>query len=425
MDWKDSPDYKPLVLLGARQVGKTYILEQFAKENFKNFITCNFEKDLELHSLFARSLEPSEIVKNLELYFGTNIVSTETLVIFDEIQECPRALTSLKYFAESRVNLHVAAAGSLLGVAHNSESSFPVGKINLINIFPLSFREFMLAVGEEKLMIHLQSWNPKVALVDALHHKLLELVRIYIIVGGMPEVINLYLKGDTSFTRVRNAQKELNFTYQRDFSKHATKAESIAISALWQSIPEQLSKEVKRFYFSKVKNYQTQQLKAPLQWLIHAGLALKCAQLKTTQVPFAAFAHPSLSKLYLHDVGMLSALVKLNPQLLLSDQESLFTSFRGALAENFVAQELKVEFERDLYYWVSDSGGEIDFVFESPQGQPIALEVKAGENLKAKSLTAFLGRFKEAQALRVSAQNFNQNGRIHNFPLYAVHRLPL
>lgn len=414
---------KPLVILGARQVGKTSLVREFAKRNNLDLFECNFEAEPGLSSLFADSLKPEVLISRISLYHKRDFIPQRSLLFFDEVQECGPALTSLKYFCEEAPEIKLAAAGSLLGLSLSRNASFPVGKVHFLQVCPLSFSEFLIARGEEKLLAYLGSHSLDTPMPELFHKTLLAHLSQYFVVGGMPEAVATYVAGDASFTRVREVQHEILAGYLRDFHKHAGKAGSEEVRAVWNSVPQQLAAESSRFFQSKVEKLNIpRQLTSPIQWLIDAGLIVRVQRVGGIELPFSAFADERNFKLYLLDVGLMGSMLKLDPLLMLEPATTLLLSFKGAMAENYIAQELVRLGKAPLYYWASSGKAELDFILEDAKS-PIALEVKAGLNPKAKSLTTFLERYPNARGVRCSALNFRKDSRIQNLPLYATDRL--
>ncbi len=422
--WKASDMRKPLILRGARQVGKTYLLTEFAKE-YDNHIFINFDEEPHFASFFAENLNPERIIKEFEIYFKQPILPGKTLIIFDEIQECPEALNSLKYFCEKKNEYHVASAGSLLGV--KLSKGFPVGKVNFLDLAPLSFFEFLDALGESSLRKLIEELEEPRAISEIFHEKLIKLLKYYFVVGGMPEAVATYLKKE-NLEDVRVVQKEILDAYTLDFAKHAPEEEVMKIMAVWESIPRQLAKENKKFIFSAIresaraKNYET-----AIQWLKDAGLLLKANLISTPKLPLDAYADKRAFKVFMLDVGLLGAMSKLDPRVLLEGNQ-LFQEFKGSLTENFVATELHDEHFDGLYYWSSNGTAEIDFVI-STEHLIFPLEVKAGISKQKKSLLIYEEKFSHAENVppvlsRTTLRNFAHEAKIINYPLYAISLFP-
>ena len=424
LKWKASDVRKPLVLRGARQVGKTYLLTEFTKE-YDNYVYVNFDEEPHFASFFTENLNPERIIKELEIYFKKSISPGKTLIIFDEIQECPEALNSLKYFCEKKSEYHVATAGSLLGV--KLSKGFPVGKVNFLDLAPLSFFEFLDALGESSLKKMIEELEEPKAISEIFHEKLIKFLKYYFIIGGMPEAVATYLKSENLYD-VRVVQKEILDAYTLDFAKHAPEEEVMKIMAVWEAIPRQLAKENKKFIFSAIresaraKNYET-----AIQWLKDAGLLLKANLISTPKLPLDAYADKRAFKVFMLDVGLLGAMSKLDPRVLL-DGNQLFQEFKGALTENYVATELHDKHFDSLYYWSSEGIAEIDFVV-STQQLIFPLEVKAGISKQKKSLLVYEQKFSRDEypppvLSRTTLRNFAHEAAIINYPLYAISLFP-
>lgn len=425
LHWKGSSLRKPLILRGARQVGKTYLLTEFARKEYKDSLYLNFDENPQLASFFAQDLNPERIIRELNLYFKKKILPETTLLIFDEIQECPQALASLKYFCEKANQYHVTAAGSLLGV--KLFQGFPVGKVNFLDLAPMSFFEFALALGEEELVATLLEMQSPKPISEIFHNRLLSLLKSYFIIGGMPEAVDTYLKTE-DFEQVRSVQKGILDAYILDFTKHAEKHEVMKIMAIWDSVPRQLAKENKKFIFSAIKkSARARDFETALQWLKSAGLILKVNWIAAPKLPLDAYADKDVFKVFLLDVGLLGAMSKLDPRIIL-EGDQLFQEFKGALVENFVATELHDRHFDALYYWSSEGIAEVDFIVFS-EHQVFPLEVKAGFSTKKKSLSVYDAKFgkEEGASLilsRASLRNFDYSGKLINYPLYAIQLFP-
>lgn len=425
LQWKESSLRKPLVLRGARQVGKTYILTEFARREYSDYVYVNFDEEPHFASIFTENLDPDRIIKELGIYFKKTIQPGSTLVVFDEIQECPQALMSLKYFCEKKNEVHLAAAGSLLGV--KLTKGFPVGKVNFLDLSPLNFFEFLHAVGETSLKKMLEDAHDPKAISEIFHSKLISFLKYYFIVGGMPEAVSVYLKTD-SLEHVRIVQKEILDAYILDFAKHAPKDEVMKIMAVWNSIPNQLAKENKKFIFSVIsRSARAREFETSIEWLKSAGLLIKANHISTPKLPLDAYSDKQAFKVFLFDVGLLGAMSKLDPRIILQGDQ-LFQEFKGAMAENFVAIELHDQYFDELYYWTSEGIAEVDFVIAKEQCI-FPLEVKSGISKKKKSLLVYDEKFsKEANnspvLSRASLRNFAFDGKIVNYPLYAIQLFP-
>ena len=420
--WRDNPRRKPLILQGARQVGKTTALRQFGAEYFENTVYLNFERDAKLAGLFEASLAPGDILKQLTLYQDQTISAEKTLLIFDEIQECPRALNSLKYFCEEAPEYHVASAGSLLGVKMIHSQGFPVGKVNFLPVYPLNFFEFLVALGHEKLQEFLVNYSSFDPIPEPIHYKLIELLKQYFIIGGMPEAIATYLETE-NYSEVRDVQEAILNAYQNDFAKHAPSDNVMKIITVWEQVHTQLAKENKKFIFSAIKkSARGREYEQAIAWLLGAGLVHKSACISAPKLPLNAYTDQSAFKLFLHDVGLLGAKNRLAPKVLL-DGDVLFQEFKGSLTENFVAQELKSQHEEHLYYWVSEGKAELDFIRQF-EGGVYPLEVKSGVVSKQKSLLSYSNKYPSAVLSRATQLNLKYDGKIFNYPLYLVSRFP-
>ena len=416
--WKNSSDRKPLILKGARQVGKTYIALTFGKKYYKSCVYFNFENNIELANIFERDLNPERIILELSAKSGQSILKQETLIIFDEIQACERALASLKYFNEDANDYHIIAAGSLLGVAVNREKySFPVGKVDFMNMYPLDFEEFLLALGQERLASAIKECFVSDTPLS-LHETAMDYYRKYLITGGMPSVMMKYIdKNDFDF--VRAEQKNINDAYIADMAKYATSHETTKIMAAFESIPAQLAKEDKKFQYKLIKSgAKSNQYETPIDWLRSSGIIIKCHKVTEGNLPLTGYCDFSSFKIYLADVGLLTSKFDIPANVLLSGNTH-FDRFKGALAENYVAQSL-IANGHNIYYWESNGKAEIDFVMQDKQGNIVPVEVKSGEHTKAKSLGVFQSRYKCDYSIRISGKNFGFENGIKSVPLYAA-----
>lgn len=415
--WKNSSTRKPLIVRGARQVGKTWLLKNFGKTQYDKFVYVNFEATPSLKELFKADLNVERIVSVLEIHSGSKITPDDTLIIFDEIQEAPSGLTSLKYFCEDAPEFHIVAAGSLLGLSMPNKSSFPVGKVDFLDLNPMSFLEFLTALGKEKLSdaIRNQSW----AIIDIFHEELIMYLKTYYYVGGMPEVVQNYID-NKDLEDVRSIQQRILNAYEADFSKHAPVETVPRIRMVWQSIPMQLAKENKKFIYGAIRNgARAKDFELAIQWLVDAGVLLKVNRVSKPELPIKAFRDASAFKLYLHDVGMLSAMVKLDPKALILGTE-LFLQFKGALTEQYVCEQLQNIKNSEIGYWTNDrSTSEIDFILQS-NADVIPIEVKANTNLKSKSFKLFCEKYQPKNATRISLSKYKQQSWMTNIPLYAV-----
>ena len=422
LDWREGAARKPLLLKGARQVGKTWLLQDFAAKEYESCLYLNFEKDPRIGELFEGSLEPSVLLKNLSLYLGKPVDPENSLVILDEIQVSNAALNSLKYFSEEMPHAHIAAAGSLLGVKLSKSRSFPVGKVTLVDLHPMNFLEFLDAVSEGSLRELIENKEDLSPIPVPIHEKLVDLLRDYYFVGGMPEVIAAYAERRDP-VEVREIQEDILEGYQLDFAKYAPSSDFPKIMRIWESIPAHLSRENKKFQYSTIRQGgRAREYEAGLAWLVHAGLLHKSLRVSTPKLPLRTYADPRAFKTYVLDVGLLCAMARLDPRVLI-EGERIFVEFHGALVENYVSQQLITKGDR-LHYWATDTGGqaEVDFLIE--QGVSIyPLEVKAGISLKSKSLASYGAKYGPRALCRSNLKNFDARGAYENYPLYAVSRV--
>lgn len=415
--WKDSPNRKPLILSGARQVGKTWLLKEFGARHFSSVAYVSLDNDAVARNYFDMDLDVRRIIASLSLQLNMEIVPGKTLIILDEIQACPKAITALKYFCENAPEYAVAAAGSLLGLSAYEGSGFPVGKVNMLDLNPLSFSEFLEATGNGRYAGLIESGD--IALMSPFATMLEGLLRQYYVVGGMPGVVNAYLKGD-DFRAAREAQNELLAGYERDFSKHVPSRLLGRMMLAWASIPRHLSRENKRFIFGQVrKGARAADFEECLAWLEEAGLIHKVQRVDKPGLPLSAYAEQTAFKVFLLDIGLLGAMCELDPETILAGS-TVFTEFKGALTEQYVCQELIASCGFTPFYWSAEnSTGEIDFLVQD--GRKIyPIEVKAEENLKAKSLRAFVDRYDDVHARRFSMSGYRDQEWMRNVPLCAV-----
>jgi hypothetical protein len=415
--WKNNKNRKPLILQGARQVGKTWLMKEFGKTQFKKYAYFIFEKNEKLQSIFKGDLKTNRILESLEILAGFKI-TPDTLIIFDEIQECPDAITSLKYFNEELPEYPIIAAGSLLGVALHKGLSFPVGKVNFMTLYPLSFFEFLDAIGETVKLNYLQ--QEKLDVLAPFHDDLIALVKKYFFIGGMPEAVNSYAK-EKDFNQVRTIQKEILRAYADDFSKHIPTGEQAKLRLVWDSIPSQLSKENRKFVYGHIqKGARAKEFENAIAWLESCGLIYKINRIKKPDLPLAAYKDLSAFKLFTVDIGLLSAMAALDATTLISGNE-FFEEFKGALTEQYVLQQLMLYEDRlNIYYWTNEnSTNEVDFLVQK-SNEIIPIEVKAATNLQAKSLKTYISEFKPSKAIRYSGATFKKNDVIHDVPLYDI-----
>ena len=414
--WKARTDRKPLIVQGARQVGKTWLMKEFAKEAYQKCAYVNFEDNDMLRQLFQNDFDIPRIINSIQWTTGVTI-DADTLIILDEIQEAPRGITALKYFQEKAPEYHVVAAGSLLGIAMHQNDSFPVGKVDFMYLYPLSFFEFLEAIGEQRMVDLLLSkdWQ----MITMFRTKFEERLRQYYYVGGMPAVVSAFAEGG-DIEHVRNLQNGILESYERDFSKHAPAIEVPRIRMVWQSVPAQLSKENRKFVYGVVKEgARAKDFELAIEWLNDAGLIYKVNRSKKGQLPLAAYEDFSAFKIFMSDIGLMGAMSKLPAQSLLSGN-ALFSDFKGALTEQYVMQQLKTNSNLAIYYWSADSSrGEIDFLLQR-DCDIIPVEVKAEENLQAKSLRSFVEKNPGLHGVRLSMSPYREQDWMTNYPLYSV-----
>ncbi|GHT54034.1 ATPase [Bacteroidia bacterium] len=414
IDWKQNNDRKPLILEGARQTGKTYLLQQFGKEHYRNVAYINMENAPEkLVALFEGSISPERIVTQLELLFGFDIKPAETLIIFDEVQEIPRALTSLKYFCEDAPEYHIAASGSLLGIFLHPGTSFPVGKVNFLKMQPMDFEEFLIANGEEKLLVHLKE-N-----VDDAHfftEKLYDYFKYYLLIGGMPEVVQSWIT-KKNIEKVEKIQNSIIQAYLRDFSKHTPKNEAIRVKQIFDSLPGQFAKNNDKFIYGVVKQgARAREYELAIEWLLAAGIVRRVQTVKCgDKLPLKAYVEPAAFKLYFVDVGLFRHFAGISSEVIL-DKSAIFDEYNGLLAEQFVLQQLH---NYDMYYWTSGATAEIDFVTQIGS-RIIPIEVKSGLNVKAQSLKVYREQYKPQLSIRFSLKDTKLDNDLLNISLYNI-----
>lgn len=419
-EWFSRKNRKPLILKGARQVGKTWLMKEFGRTHFKYTAYVNFDNNKNMANVFDDDYNIERILMAINIETGVKIHPEETLIIFDEIQENPKAIASLKYFCEDAPEYAVIAAGSLLGVAIHNGVSFPVGKVDTLYLNPLSFREFLLAVGEEGLVRLIDEMN--IPLIENFREKYIDWLKKYYYIGGMPEVVSSFAV-EKDFTEVRRLQKRIIEMYEADFSKHTNTNELPRIRMVWNSIPMQLAKENKKFFFGKIKEgARAKDFEIAIEWLLDCGLIKKVYNVSKPSMPLKAYTEFSAFKLYLLDVGLLAAMSELDAKSIL-DGNAIFVEFKGALTEQYVLQQLIADTEFTPYYYSeTKSEGEIDFLIQ--KGRDIVpIEVKAEENLKAKSLRVYCDKFKPDLAIRTSMSNYREQDWMVNIPLYCISKI--
>ena len=419
-EWKNSPYRKPLILSGARQVGKTWLMKEFGRTEYTNTVYVNFDQDINAAGLFEGSINPDRIILGLRALSGMEIDPDNTLIIFDEVQEAPRALTSLKYFCEEAPQYSIIAAGSLLGVALYAGTSFPVGKVDRMHLYPLNFQEFLYAMGEDAAAEILQTKDQR--MITVLREKLSDLLRQYYYVGGMPEAVNYY-KDNKEFTGIRQIQKNLLAYYQQDFSKHAEPRLTERLNLVWSSIPAQLAKENRKFIYGQVRQgARAKDFELAIQWLSDCGLIHVIHRVTKPGYPLKAYEDLNAFKIYLLDVGLLGAMADLSSNTIVEGNR-IFTEFKGALAEQYVLQELIAEDHLNpMYYSAENSRMEIDFIVQKGD-EVIPIEVKAEENLRAKSLRSYCEKYKPKTAVRFSMSDYREQDWMVNVPLYEINWL--
>lgn len=414
LEWKTRKKRKPLIIKGARQTGKTYLANEFGRREFLNSHTFNFQKNKDLHLIFAETMDPKKILKILSDYSEKKIDPFKDLLFFDEIQECPDALNSLKYFAEEMPSGFVIAAGSLLGL-HLSDSSFPVGKIEYLNLYPLNFYEYLQAKDMTSISQYLDKFEQEIP--EVIHKKLVEELRSYLIIGGLPEVVTVYLESE-NVTLVRQKQNELLNTYRADFAKHSGPVNALNIMSIFESIPKQLARDNKKFSMKLLEaGARYSKFKTAFEWLIGAGLCYKVPILDHVETPLKAFAHENSFKLYFLDVGLLGALSELPTNTFLI-MGHFFKTFKGAFVENLFLQEFVSSRTQSLYCWQGRTS-EVEFLFQNEKGL-FPIEVKSGDSGKLRSLNVFAEKYEVQSRTRVSFRNYlvDKDSKFRNFPAY-------
>lgn len=417
--WKSKVNRLPLILYGARQVGKTYILKEFAQKYYSDYVYINFEQMSFAKEIFEKELLPDKIIFQLEMYLKTSIIPEQTLIILDEIQVCERALTSLKYFAEQADDYHIVTAGSLLGVAINREKySFPVGKVEMLNLFPLDFEEFLWELNGKSLSENIRknvlTGEP---LPTFMHEEALELYKTYLVTGGMPAAVLDYSK-NRNFENVRQIQENIINSYISDMAKYASASETAKIRIAYDSLPTQLAKENKKFQFKLLKKgASVSNFGVALDWLELAKIIIKCKKVGQIKKPLEGYVDLSSFKLYMGDIGLLTYKAGLIPEDLMTNSNEI-NEYRGGLTENYVAQALLTN-KYALYYWESDGKAEIDFVILK-DNKIIPVEVKSNDNVRSRSLSVFCQRFEPEYSIRISTKNIGIENNIRSIPLYAV-----
>lgn len=419
-EWKADSDRKPLIIEGARQVGKTWVMKEFGNIAYEKTVYINFDSNSRMAELFSSDLDVERIIMGLELYSDTKIEPENTLIIFDEIQEVPRALSSLKYFYENAPQYHIICAGSLLGIALHQGTSFPVGKVDFMKLYPLSFREFLLAAGKEKYVALIESEDYE--MLKVFKQDINDYLKQYYFVGGMPEAVNTFV-AKKDFNLVRNVQQRILEAYEQDFSKHAPNEYVPKIRMIWNSIPSQLAKENKKFIYGLVREgARAREYESAIMWLTDCGLVHKINRVSAGRLPLKAYEDMKAFKMYMLDVGLLACMSGLSAKILL-DGNDLFTEFKGALTEQYVLQQLITHRDLKIYYYTNESGGcEVDFLVDTGE-EVVPVEVKAEINLRAKSLRVYSEKFSPKIAIRTSMADYKEESWLVNLPLYAIDNL--
>ena len=416
-NWKQNPNRKPLIIQGARQVGKTWAMKHFGEQSFEQVAYINFDNNSRMKTLFSGDYDINRLILGLKIESGVDIQAHNTLIIFDEVQEVPQALSSLKYFYENAPEFYIVSAGSLLGVSLHHQVSFPVGKVGFLPLYPMDFHEFLRAMGKQDLveLLNLKDWP----LISAMKSRYIELLRQYYFVGGMPEAVKVFIETQ-NFDAVRQVQKNLLMAYEQDFSKHIRDGQTVQkVRSIWHAIPEQLAKENKKFIYANLqKGARSKDYEIALQWLKDSGLVHSVPRIKKPHLPLSAYQDNAF-KLYGLDIGLLSAQSHLDASVLL-DGSRIFSEFKGALTEQYVLQQLIANQDNPVFYWATEKGtAEVDFVVQQKQAV-IPIEVKAEENLKAKSLKVYVEQFQPERAFRFSMADYREQDWLVNVPLYGV-----
>ncbi len=418
--WKVSRCRKPLLIQGARQVGKTWLMKEFGRAAYRDMVYINFDSNSRMAELFASDLNTDRLIMGIELYAGKKIDPDSTLLIFDEVQEVPRALSSLKYFYENAPQYHIICAGSLLGIALHEGTSFPVGKVDFLELYPLSFREFLMAVTGTQFAKLLDSQDYK--MITSFKQTYIEALKQYYFIGGMPEAVKNFTE-ERDFYEVREVQKRILAAYEQDFSKHAPLEIVPKIRMVWNSIPSQLAKENKKFLYGLVREGgRAKEYETAIMWLCDCGLVYKIERVKGGGIPLKAYVDQKAFKLFVVDVGLLGCMTGLSPKILL-DGKDLFKEFKGALTEQYVCQQLKTLENLSIYYYTNDRGScEVDFVVDTGE-RTVPVEVKAEVNLKAKSLKTYYEKYQPEISIRTSMADYRPEEWLMNLPLYAIEEI--
>lgn len=417
-EWKDEKGHKPLIIEGARQVGKTWLMKEFGKQYYKQFVYLHFDNNYKLAAVFENDYKITRLIEAFEILSGIKINPNDTLIIFDEVQECPKALTSLKYFNENAPEYDIIAAGSLLGLIHHKGTGFPVGKVSFLNLYPMDFFEFAKALGEERFVELIEKKDFQ--MISTFKNEFEKLVKMYCYIGGMPEVVQDFVN-NCDYKKVREIQKTIIASYENDFSKHVPSNAVEKIRMLWRTIPSQLAKENKKFLYSAIKTgARAKEYELALLWLKDAGLIYQVNRIKKPDLPLIAYQDFEAFKLFIVDVGLLCALTNVDVKTIL-EKTQIFEEFKGAIAEQYVYQQLKSVGDTPIYYWSNDSSrSEVDFIIQL-DGYVIPVEVKAEKNLRAKSLNNFIQNYKSEKSVRTSLADYKLNdNNLYDIPLYAI-----
>lgn len=421
VEWKEKSNRKPLILKGVRQCGKTYLLKEFGKRHYESCAYFNFEENETLKTVFEKDYDTTRIVFELGLYFGKTIEPGKTLLILDEIQECGRAITAMKYFCENAPEYHVVCAGSLLGIALQKQLSFPVGKVDFLTLYPMSFSEFLRATGSETLADFVENFKKEDHLPELIGERLTTFLRQYYITGGMPEVVEVW-RNTHSIEQVESVQQAIINSYELDFAKHAPTKDFPKLTAIWRSIPEQLAKENTKFIFSHVKKgWRSKDLEDALEWLIGAGLVYKVCKIEKPFIPLSSYADDTSFKLYMSDVGVLRKLSKLPYEVVL-DATPNYKEFKGSMTENYVLCEILKSVDDTAYYWSSGNTAEVDFIVQSST-EIVPIEVKSEKNVKARSLAEYRKKYTPKYSVKTSMKHETDGEEVLNIPLYLISRM--
>lgn len=416
IEWKNDKNRKPLILRGARQVGKTYIIKQFGSENYEGVAYFNFDHDTELHNLFDNTKDPERILEQLAFIYGKSIIPEKTLVVFDEIQECPNALNALKYFEEEASEYHIISAGSLLGI-RLSHTSFPVGKVDFLDMYPMTFTEFLEADGCKNLVEYMESIKEIENIPNMFFDRLSEKLKAYFIIGGMPEAVNSWTQ-EKDMEKVNKIQNNILWAYESDFSKHTSNVEANRISIIWNSIPSQISKENKKFLYQVAKTgARAREYEGALNWLKDANVVNKIYNVTKPSMPLISYNDLSAFKIYLNDVGLLRKMTDLDSKVVVEGNK-LFEEFKGALTESYVLQTL-LSIGLTPYYFTFDNRYEIDFMIQY-KNEIIPIEVKSSENVNNTSLKVYNEKYNPKTRIRFSMRNLNKDDNLINIPLFMV-----